>query len=289
VQYLRTFFVGVVVFGIAAIVVGAVVVPPDHASAAQRLVISLEAFAVTAAAVIGLASAVAFVAAPYQQRNALRRDLAAAGTQIAAMRSEPVSPGHAEKLKQVAANLKKRLDEHTVPAYGISPSEDTVVWRDAFHQHFPDLQPLLTSLEDERAAITAFQDRLEQETADRGMNHAPWLPDQFVPVIVSVTERRSMTRFLAGQLSFDWHEAAGSIYWGNPADGAVVLSAIVPDQIAKNKWMFESLVRDVQSWPEAAGIRISCDNRRITREAVIQQLEVIALKEKFTTRCQLCR
>ena len=90
------------------------------------------------------------------------------------------------------------------------------MWRDAFRDHFPGLRQMLDVLEDEGSAIAALRDRLTEEVVGSGMDEAPWLPIEFIPGVVSVTERRSMSWFLAGDLVFDWHESAGSVYWASP-------------------------------------------------------------------------
>jgi hypothetical protein len=289
-RYLGLFPVAALAFGILSILIGALVLPPQHATGFQRLLTSVVTFSFTAIAALLLSYATAFAVTSYQLRKEHLQDLAHAKARIKAKQRETVDPAHAEQLRQVAAQLKKGLDNDKPPAYGLKDDEDTPLWRNAFREHFPELRPLLDVLEREAAAIATLRDRLRQEIRRAGMDRPPWVPAEFIPEMISVIGRKATTWPLADQLVFGWHESAGSVYWGDTALGFRVLSATgQPEEIAESKVVFEDLVRRARSWSEAANLRLSWDVHNLTKDAVIRQLETIALAENFATSCQLCR
>ena len=104
-----------------------------------------------------------------------------------------------------------------------------------------------------------------------------------------MTERRCMTGFPASEPAFDWHESAGSVYWGEPGLGLRVFSSVGPhEELVRYKRTFEGFVRNARSWPEVANIGMSSDVRKTIKDAVTRQLEAIALTENFTSRCRSC-
>jgi hypothetical protein len=276
VRYLGSFPVLVFALAALAILVGALVLPPKHATTSQRLVISLITFAATTAAMIGLVYATAFAIVSYQRLRARSRDRSNYKMRNAATPTEAVGSTHVEGLRRFAIELKKRLDRGEPLWQTASYDEETRQWLSVFREHFPEFRPFLDILENEVSAIEVLRDRLMREVVEAGMDQPPWLPTEFIPRVVSLLERDTRTGILTNKQAFDWRESAGYVYLGQPEQGFRVLSATTPqDEIASCQRKFEFFVRNALTWPETATIKISWDVRNIVQGAVIRQLEAI--------------
>jgi hypothetical protein len=286
-QYLGTFPLVVFAPGVLIVLFGALAVPSRQATAIQRLLMGLLAFAVAVAAAFAISYMFALSIAVYQ-RYMLRHDPAYASARVAAMHPEPTGSAHWEWLRKVAVELKKSLDNDKPPRYGTG-IEDTRRWRDSFREHFPELWLLLDILANERTVIVALTDRLIREAAVAHLDQPPWLPADFIPGIVSMAERKCMTGFPANEPTFDWHESTGSVYWGEFSLGLRVFSSVgLHEGLIRYKGEFEDFVRNARSWPEIANIRMSSDVQQTIKDAVTRQLETIALSDNFTSRCRYC-
>ncbi len=104
------FWVGAAVFSlIVALVVSRLPLPP-HPTATQNLIASVLAI-VGATVMTGASSyACALVAAPFQQRNMLRTQLSESANKIADLRATPVPHAHGDRLPQIAARLRQRVE-----------------------------------------------------------------------------------------------------------------------------------------------------------------------------------
>jgi hypothetical protein len=287
-----------VVFGVVAALVGALVVPPSDASGVKRVLFALAGVGIAAVAVGAGTYACALVAAPFQQRNELRRRLAAsAGMHTAALaesaarirdlETAPVSPEHAQQLRQIAVTLKDSLDAYEPPVYG-NPGDSDLL-RAAFLEHFPELTARLEILESAGDALTALRTRLAEEAAALGMDRHPWTHINEIPDIVAgVISARSMQQAQDVELNSNWREVDDEVYWGGFDHGTVIIYVDNPDDAADRKRTFEQLVREADAWPEAAAIRENWDQRQEAREEAKPLLKVIANRDSITTRCQLC-
>jgi len=135
-EYRARFWVGAALFSlIVALIVSRLPLSP-HPTANQNLIAT--ALAIIGATVLtGIGSyTCALVAAPFQQRNALRTRLAGATTTIAALQAAPVSQTHGDQLRQIAAQLRACMQGYAPLDYG----DDPATWRRAFDEHFPDLR-----------------------------------------------------------------------------------------------------------------------------------------------------
>jgi hypothetical protein len=151
---LATFPLAVLAPGVLIILLGALAVPPPHAAAIRRLLMGLLAFTIVVVAAFAVTYVVALSIAAYQWYR-LRRDPAHARAQIAAIHPEAPGSAHEQRLRRVAAELKKCLDSDEAPRYGTGGVEDTRLWRNAFREHFPELWPLLDALDHDRAAMSS--------------------------------------------------------------------------------------------------------------------------------------
>lgn len=281
-RYIGTFPLLVLAPGILIILLGALTVPPQRAGASQRLLMGLLAFAAVVITAFSLTYVVALAIAVYQ-RYSLRRSLHYAKARIDATNLKMVDSADVERLRREAAELKTILDGGKPPWYGPDSIEYTRLCSNSFRKHFPELRLLLDILADEWTAINALTDRLLYAAMAAGMDQPPWLAVDFVPGIVSMTERRCATGFPASEPTFDWCESAGSFYWGEPRLGLRVLSSIGPDEdLAGYKRTFEDFVRNAQSWPEFANITMSSDVLHTIEDSVTRQLGAIVLTENFT-------
>jgi uncharacterized membrane protein YccC len=113
-EFRARFWVATVLFSlIVSFVLFRLPLPP-HPTAIENLVASVLGI-VGATILTGIISyGWALVAAPYQQRNVLRSQQSEAAATIAALRATPVSQEHGDRLRQIAARLRERL-EHKEP------------------------------------------------------------------------------------------------------------------------------------------------------------------------------
>jgi hypothetical protein len=131
-EFRARFWVGAAVFSlIVAFIVSRLPLPP-HPTPTQNLIATVLAI-VGATVMTGVGSyACALVAAPFQQRNALRNQLSKSAATIAALRAAPVTQAHGDRLRQIAAWLRESIERHQPLDYGT----DAATWRRAFLEHF---------------------------------------------------------------------------------------------------------------------------------------------------------
>lgn len=286
-EFRARFWVGALVFSlIVAVMVSRLPLPP-HPTATQNLIATV--LAVIGAAVVTVVGsyACALVAAPFQQRNALRTQLSESANTIAALRAVSVPQAHGDRLRQVAARLRECVEHHEPLDYGTDPA----TWRRAFHEHFPDLQGALDRAGAADAAFETLKERLREEVTTTGMDAPPWTSREFLPWLATTIQSRAIQRILGGPYNFDWQELGpGSVYIGDPVySNHQILQGCDPADVPERKKAFEEFFRRAESWPEAADIRSKWDERRSAEREAIEHLAAAANTDPITSRCLLCR
>jgi hypothetical protein len=297
-DYLARFWVAAVVFSAVLSVIGAFVVLPPTATAAEKALAAVGIVVTAAILVVVGTYALALLAAPYQQRNALRRrtteiesthedELATLRARIAELEAAPLTADHARRLREIAASLKRDIEVHRPLGYG----SDADTWSKAFGEHFPLIGELLKFVDGERAAFTALRDRLDREAREADMGQPPWLLGDWLLRLFDVITARSAQGLLQGAFIFGWTESGGVMYLGNPAEHApAIFSTADPTTDGEAlKEQFEQFMRSAEAWPEASGIKESSEMRFVTAKLAIPQLEVAANTDPITSRCFLCR
>jgi hypothetical protein len=284
------FWVGSVTLAGFLVVLGTQVALPPHPTTGQRIVNGLVTLGVAAGALVAGTYLYALVAAPYQQRNALRRMFTSAQASITALEAEPVGPSHAAQLRQVAARVKRSIEMGQVPAYRTPGYNDQELWRSAFFEHFPGLRSQLEIVEFPDKETVLLRQKVMREVGTVGMATPPWCPDEFGPIITDVINRRAMSDLPEGPMNFNWVQAGSSVYLDDPMQGPRILSLTDPaEDITKYKKAFEEFFRAAERWPEARAIRPQWMARSATAAEINGKLDVIAHTETFTTRCVMCR
>lgn len=281
------FWVAVVVVPlIVAVIVSRLPLPP-HPSATQNLIATvLAVIGATIVTVIG-SYAGALMAAPFQQRNALRTRLSEYADTIAALKAAPVSQAHGDRLRQIAARLRDCVEHNEPLDYGT----DAATWRDAFREHFPDLQSALDKAGEADAAFLTLKERLQKEVTTAGMDTPPWTSAEFLPWLATTIQSRAIQGILGSAYNFDWQElGSGSVYIGDPVyTGHQILQDSDPADVPARRKAFEEFFRRAESWPEAAAIRTKGDERGSAQKMAIEQLAAAANTDPITSRCSLCR
>jgi hypothetical protein len=284
------FWVGSVTLAGFLVIVGTQVALPAHPTIGQRIVNGLVTLAIAAGALVAGTYLYALVAAPYQQRNALRRMYTAAQAHITVLAAAPVGPMHAEQLRQVAARVKRSVETGEFPAYRTPGKDDQDLWRSAFLEHFPELRPQLEIVERQGEETLLLRERVMREAHAAGMATPPWCLDEFVPIITDVIKERAMTEPPEHPVDFNWVRAGSSVYLDDSMRGPRILSLTDPaDDVTKYKTLFEEFFRSAERWPEARDIRPQWLARSAAIAEVKAKLDVIANMESFTTRCFMCR
>lgn len=286
-EYRARFWVGALLFSLTvALFVSRLPLPP-HPAATQNLIATVLAV-IGATIVTGIGSyAYALIAAPYQQRNALRARLSASVNTIDALRATPVPRPHGDQLRRIAARLRDCVKQYEPLDYGTDPT----TWRRAFHEHFPALQPALDRAGDADAAFVALKERLRAEVTLAGMDAPPWTYTEFLPWLATTIQARSIQGIPGSAYHFGWQELGpGSVYIGDPVYGNDhILQGCDPADVPARKNAFEEFFKRAESWPEATAIRRTWDERGYTQTAAIEQLTTAANTDPITSRCFLCR
>jgi hypothetical protein len=284
-----TFWIGSVLFGIAGIIAGVVLTPPANASVSQRIWEGLIGLLLGTAAIVVLTYGWALVAAPYQQRNALRRGLAEARGRIADLTSAPVSAEHGNQLKLIATTLEYSISRFRRPSYREERESTRDVQRTAFLEHFPELRPFLEILEEESHAADALRTRLGREAKAAAMNSRAFI--YYLQEIASAIETRSMQGAQLEALRFSWQGDWCTIYAGDQCY-AVHADLLYgePTDVADYRQTFEDFVRTADTWPQAVASRAKADRLLDARNTALLLLHVTANRETDTiiTRCYLC-
>lgn len=281
------FLVGALVFSlIVAVIVSRLPLPPNPTATQNLIATVLAVIGATIVTVVG-SYAWALAAAPFQQRNALRTQLSESQAAITALYAAPVSQAHGDRLRQIAARLRERVEHHEPLDYGADP--DT--WRRAFHEHFPDLQPAFDRAGAADTAFETLKERLQKEVTAAGMDAVPWTSAAFLPWLATTIQSRAIQRILGSTYNFDWQELGpGTVYIGDPvyADHQV-LQGCDPGDVPARKQAFAEFFRRAESWPEAADIRSRWDERGSVERAAIERLAAVANTDPITSRCFLCQ
>lgn len=185
------FWVATVIFSAVLSAITAFIVLPPNLTLVQKVLGALTALGAATVAVVASTYILALMAAPYQQRNALRRTV----SELQAS----VSREHAHRLRQLAANLKNSLDSARAPDFG----RDGDTWEQAFGEHFPQIRPLLEILAGKPGAFYALHGRLMREAHAAGMCEPPWLLVEFGMPLARMIERHCMVTILPISFSFD--------------------------------------------------------------------------------------
>ena len=230
-EFRARFWIGAAVFSlIVAVIVSRLPLPPNP-TATQNLIATV--LAVTGAAIVTVIGsyACALVAAPFQQRNALRAQLSESTAAVAALRAAPVPHAHGDRLRQIAARLRECVEHHEPLDYGTDP--DT--WRRSFREHFPELQAALDSAGAADAAFETLKERLQKEITTAGMDALPWTSAEFLPWLATTIQSRAIQGILGGAYDFGWQELGpGSVYIGNPVyTGHQILQGCDPADVRR--------------------------------------------------------
>lgn len=202
----------------------------------------------------------------------------------------PVSPEHAQRLRQIAARLKENL----VTLQAIDYGSDGEIWEKAFGQHFPEIQQLLETLRDasNEAASTALYTRLYHEGGKAGMTKAPWMLSRRATwaAVADLIAARSMQRLLQSNFNFNWRMSEGVVYLGDPSNGLAIFAMDPPTvKVESFEREFETLWSEAEGWPEATRIRKSFDRRQFAGREAIPLLAIAANTDPITSRCFLCQ
>jgi len=282
-----TFLISSVIFSVVAVVVGAIIVPPAHASVLKRTLFALAGVGIATAAVGVITYIWALANALFQKRNELRRRLAVSTARNSELEAAPVTPEHAQLLRDIATTLNRSINEYEPPVYSSSGDADNSLLRAAILEHFPSLRIPLETLEGSSDALTALCSRLAEEAVTLGMDRHPWLNfREVINIISAVISARSMQRSQDFELEFHWREVDDEIYWGgNPTP---IIYVDNPEDASERERTFERFVRESDTWPEATAIRENFERRQEAREQAIGILQVIANRDTITGRCRLC-
>jgi hypothetical protein len=283
------FWVGSVGLAAIVVVVGTQVSLPTHATTTQTIVNGLEVLAIATAGVVVATYQYALLLAPYQQRNALREMLAAATDHVAQLEEAPVSPQHAEQLRQLAERLRRSIGSGQVLAFRTLGHDDHDLWRSVFFEHFPALRPSVEAIENRAAALPALRERLTKEAHESGMGKDPWRPEDFVPQLAGVIEARALQGLLGGRFNFNWVQDGALVGLDGPTYGPTIFSLIAsPEDIRGHQETYEEFFREAEGLPEAKGIQEVASASYAAEQELKQELDVIMNKDTFTTRCTLC-
>ena len=287
-QYRSLFWVGACLFSlIVALAVSRVPLPP-HPTARENLIATV--IAVLAATVmVGVGSyLIALVAAPYQQRNALRESLNRAQGKIGELETAPVTREHGDHLRRIAVRLRDCADSHQPLDYGTDPGQ----WSRALREHFPELRQTLDTVSEADAAFGVLKERIEKEAIEARMGVPPWTSETFLVRLISTIHTRAVQGILGGPFNFDWHElspGSGSWYLGEPVyDDFQILDRCDPADVEARKREFEEFFRQMESSPEAVEVRRKLDDGAGAARMAVEQLRIVANTDPITSRCFLC-
>ncbi|HEU5392802.1 MAG TPA: hypothetical protein VFV73_43630 [Streptosporangiaceae bacterium] len=284
------FWVGSLGLTAVIVVVATQIVPPTHPTAAQKIVNGLVVLAIAAGAIVAATYLYALVVAPFQQRNALRQELAAARAHVLELEKAPVSAQHADQLRQVAERVKRSIDRGEFPAYRTPGRDDQDLWRSAFFEHFPALRPLLEAVEGKQRPALLLHERLTREASAAGMDKPPWHPDEFIPIIANIIQARAVTGLLEGEFNFNWVQDGALVGLDDPTHGPTYLSLDDPtEDITGYTKCFEEFFREAERWPETRDLQPAAAASYLAAQELSRKLEVVMNSETITTRCPLCR
>lgn len=286
-EFRARFWVGATVFSLfVAVIVSRLPLPPNPTATQNLIATVLAVIGAALVTVIG-SYACALVAAPFQQRNALRAQLSESATVIAALRAAPVPRAHGDRLRQIAGRLRECLEQHEPLDYGT----DADTWRRAFCEHFPGLQAVLDSAGEADAAFETLKDHLQKELTTAGMDAPPWTSAEFLPWLATTIQSRAIQRILGTAYNFGWEELGpGTVYIGDAVyTGHQILQGCDPADVPAHEQAFEEFFRRAESWPEAADIRSKWDERGFAEGTAIERLAAVANTDPITSRCFLCR
>lgn len=320
-RFLKSLTGGVVFVSVAGAVAAAVLVAPPHAGVAIRVAYGLGAAAAGLVGLLALTYAAVLAVAPFQQRNALRAELetlrvrtaeevktlqarsaqeATALTaraekeigvlqaRVAELETAPVNPQHLQQLHLIAGQLREAVQAGRTPLYGMPAGIDENIWRTVFLEHFPDLRPHLATAERKGLAVKAFAERLEYEAHQDGMDLPPWTAQDFLPVIVTMTESRALSGNLDVLFRSNWRMGGGQLVL---IPSELEIARGLPQDINADVLVrqFIDWATDTQRWPEAAAIRQERDLLHEAAEDTAAKLKLIENLCSVTSRCYLCR
>jgi hypothetical protein len=284
------FWVGSVGLSASIVVVATQVALPAHPTTAQKIVNGLVVLGIAVGAVVAVTYLYALLVAPFQQRNVLRQELAAARAHVGELETVPVGVQHADQLQQVAERVKRSIERGEFPAYRTPGRDDQDVWRSAFFEHFPALRSLLEAVEGKQRPGLLLRQRLTREASAAGMDKPPWHPDEFIPILGNTIEARAATGLLEGEFNFNWVQDGGLVGLDDPTYGPTYLSLDDPtEDITGYKRDFEEFFRQAERWPEAKDLKPAAEASYLAAQELRGKLEVVVNTETITTRCPLCR
>lgn len=271
-------------------VVGAFEVLPAKPTLGQKVFGGLAALVATTIIVVIVTYVEALMVAPYQQRNALRQTLAQLRERVAELETTPVSREHADRLRQIAIQVKRCIEGRRALDFGSPEGTDSNLWRKAFIAHFPDLHEVLETIEAKGAAASALGERLIRDARAAGMDESPWLLDEFIRPMALLVESRAITGLLQAEFNFGWTESGGYMYLGDATSGVARVFSVSGPAVDVGALVreFEEFFRTAETWSEATGIREALSLRHAAEKTAVAALDVVANTDTITTRCPLC-
>lgn len=282
------FWVAAVLFTAIASAISAFVALPAHLAADQKALAAVAVVLIAAIVVVASTYLWELLAAPYQQRNELRRVASTLlrGTDEAEIAATPASAEHAQRLRDIATRLRNCIESLQPLDYG----KDSNTWRKAFGEHFPHIRSQLELAEEDPRAEEALCARLIREADAIGMAESPWTLGQFSKPVANLIAARSMQGILQSHFNFGWTRSEGAFYLGDPSNGIRIF--FVPDlslDFGALKSKFEKFMLAAEGWPQAADIRELFDLRARAAKAAIPMLEIAANTDPIMTICSLCQ
>jgi hypothetical protein len=277
-----------VLFTAIASAISAFIALPPHLAADQKALAAVTVVLIAAIIVVASTYSWELLAAPYQQRNELRRVVSTLlrRTDAAEIATTPASAEHAQRLRDIATRLRSCIESLQPLDYG----KDSNTWQRAFGQHFPHIRSQLRLAEEDPRAEEALCARLIREADAIGMAESPWTLGQFSKPVANLIAVRSRQGVLQSHFNLGWTRSEGAFYLGDPSNRIRIF--FVPDlslDFGALKSRFEKFMMAAEGWPEAADIRELFDLRTRTAKAAIPMLEIAANTDPIMTMCSLCR
>jgi len=301
-EHRGSFWVAAVAFTLILSVLGDLITVPSAATAEQKTLVSIATLAVSTTVVLAGTYLAALIAAPFQQRNALRQaiselriadqaNLTAAEAKITELQKAPISAQHAERIRESARSVKRSIEQGRSLDYDGCGGKDSDLWRSVLFAHFPGIEDMMKMIERTDAAVSDFGTRLIKESKEAGMQEPPWLPHNFVEPLVRVINDRSKQELLGGEFRFNWTESGGYMYAGDPMrDDAPSIFRVDESSVDKDalKRKFEEFMRSAEGWPEAQAIWDAFHERQVAEKLALSILPIMVNTDVITTRCFLC-
>jgi hypothetical protein len=292
-EYRTRFWIGAVTFSALASGIGVAIVLPTDPTLGEKIAAALVALAIASALTVVGTYLWALVAAPYQQRDELGRLLDTSNASLAGLKAAPVTPVHAERLREMARSHLASIEANRKLSYG----PDASVYRPAFNEHFPDAVMSLNIVAEANAARHALLNRLKNELRHRSMDIFPWNDDGCLKWLVCTLESRSLTNALGEHVEFGWqpieskrHRIFQHISGIGEGEPSLIFILREGDnaEVPKFRTTFESLFYDAEAWPETAAFGPAWGKRISIEQSTVARLREIANMDPIRGACRLC-